>query len=294
MKNITSDELLKKGFIGEEAFTEELVVSSKVKGHGNWLDLSARFWFTVTVVGQWLFIIYITGYYGTRFIENGINGFDGTHLANGFIIGDSIGNIALAVHVLIAGMIIAAGQIQLVPNIRQKVPKLHRASGWFYMFASVIVSIAGIYLVWFRDRMIGSFIQDIGVTGGGLLTLFFAAIALFYAIKKDFVKHRQWALRLFMVVSAVWFLRLMVFAWLVLTGGVGIDMETFSGPFLNVVHFAQYLLPLAVLELYFWAQNKKSEFWHKFTSGVIATMCLFMIIGISSTSIFFWIPHIGT
>lgn len=73
--------------------------------------------------GYWavLFVVYILGYYGARFVEVGIvDGFEGTHLANGFILGDDVGNLALVIHILIASLIMAAGQIQLVPHIRKK------------------------------------------------------------------------------------------------------------------------------------------------------------------------------
>lgn len=259
----------------------------------DWLTLSAKTWFIVTAIGQWLFVAYIAGYYGLRFATDGVGGFTGTQLANGFIAGDSIGNMALAIHILVAGLIIAAGQIQLVPAIRNKLPLLHRSSGWFFMIASVIVSVAGFYLTWSRERVIGSLIQDIGVTGSGVLVMLFVPIALYYAIKRNFATHRRWALRLFMVVSAVWFLRLMVFGWFIATGGIGIDGKTFTGPFLDVVSFAQYLLPLAVLELYFWASKPKNKRYQSAVASLIFVVCAAMAIGIFAISSVSWVPQIG-
>lgn len=259
----------------------------------NWLDISAKIWFLVTAIGQWMFVLYIAGYYGLRFAGGGLAGFEGTHLANGFIVGDSMGNMAVAIHILVAGLIIAAGQIQLVPAIRTKLPRLHRYSGWFYMIASVIVSVAGIFLVWTRERVIGSFLTDIGTTGSGVLVMIFMPIALYYAIKRDFAAHRRWVLRLFMAVSAVWFLRLMTFGWFVLTGGIGIDGKTFTGPFINFVHFAQYLLPLAVLELYFWAQKPKNKAWRAGVATVIVLGSAYMAVGVFGIASFSWIPKIG-
>jgi hypothetical protein len=49
------------------------------------------------------------------------------------------------------------------------------------------------------------------------------------------------------VASSVRFLRIGVRLCVFLTGGIGIDFETFIGPFASVAHFAQYLLPLAGL-----------------------------------------------
>ncbi|ALS98082.1 DUF2306 domain-containing protein [Lacimicrobium alkaliphilum] len=259
----------------------------------DWLSLSAKTWFIVTAIGQWLFVAYIAGYYGLRFAEGGVGGFAGTHLANGFIAGDNMGNTALAIHILVAGLIIAAGQMQLIPAIRNTVPRLHRYSGWFFMIASLIVSIAGFFLTWSRERVIGSLIQDIGVSGSGVLVMLFVPIALYCAIKRNFAAHRRWALRLFMVVSAVWFLRLMVYGWFMTTGGIGIDSKTFSGPFLEVVSFAQYLLPLAVLELYFRAQNSISTPYRAIVASVILLFSAAMAIGVFAITSSSWIPKMG-
>ncbi|MBU1555038.1 MAG: DUF2306 domain-containing protein [Gammaproteobacteria bacterium] len=273
--------------------TIETNTSVPQKHKPDWLTLSAKTWFIVTAIGQWLFVAYIVGYYGLRFAKDGVSGFAGTQLANGFIAADSVGNVALVIHILLAGLIIAAGQIQLIPSIRNTLPLLHRCSGWFFMIASIIVSVAGFYLTWSRERVIGSLIQDIGVTGSGVLVMLFVPIALYYAIKRNFAAHRRWALRLFMVVSAVWFLRLMVFGWFVATGGIGIDGKTFTGPFLEVVSFAQYLLPLAVLELYFWASKPNNKHYQSAVASLIFLVCAAMAIGVFAISSVSWFPQIG-
>ena len=260
----------------------------------NYLAASAKTWFVVTALGQWLFILYIVGYFGLRFLNQGLNGFSGTHLANGFIIGDGIGNVALAIHILFAALIIAAGQTQLLPGIRAKMPRLHRYSGRFYMIAAVFVSAAGVYLTWSRERVIGSVLQDVGTTGSAVLIAIFIPIALAHAVKGNFAAHRRWALRLFMVVSAVWFLRLMIFGWILATGGIGMDMDSFSGPFLVVVHFAQYLIPLAFLELYFSAQKQSSSRYKNMVAGAIFIASAIMAIGVIANATFFWIPKIAT
>lgn len=258
-----------------------------------WLDYSAKTWYVVTAIGQWFFVVYILVYFGGKFLSGGLPAFGETHLPNGYEEGDTIGNIALAMHILIAGLIIAAGQIQLVPALRTIVPRLHRYSGYFYMTASIIVSIAGIYLGWSRETIIGSFIQNVGTSLGGVLVIIFGPIAVYYAIKRNFVAHRRWALRLFMAVSAVWFLRLMIFGWFLTTGGIGIDGETFTGPFLYVAHFAQVLLPLAVLELYFWVQKPKNKAYRNAVACLIFVCTGMMAIGAFAVIMGFWLPTMG-
>ena len=62
-------------------------------------------------------------------------------------------------------------------------------------------------------------------------------------------------MRLFLAASAVWFFRIGLMFWFMTTGGIGIDPETFEGPFLTFMYFAQMAIPLLVLQLYFWAQD---------------------------------------
>jgi tetratricopeptide (TPR) repeat protein len=83
-----------------------------------------------------------------------------------------------------------------------------------------------------------------------------SAMALRDALARDFNAHRRWALRLFMVVSASLFIRAGVFLSFALNHGpFGFDQATFSGPFLTFMSFGQYLVPLAVLEIYLRTQN---------------------------------------
>jgi tetratricopeptide (TPR) repeat protein len=82
-------------------------------------------------------------------------------------------------------------------------------------------------------------------------------MALRYALARDFKTHRRWALRLFMVVSASLFIRAGIFlSFLLNHGPFGFNAVTFSGPFLTFMSFAQYLVPLAVLEVYLRTQDR--------------------------------------
>lgn len=260
----------------------------------NWLSLSAKTWFAVTAIGQWFFVVYILGFYVPRVSANGPKGLEGTHLPKGYIEGDTIGNIAIVMHILVAAFIIAAGQLQLIPAIRQRMPKLHRWSGRFYMGASVLVVLAGLYLSWAREAAIGTNLQSLGTSTGGVLVLIFVPLALYAAIKRDFAAHRRWALRLFMVVSAVWYFRLIIFGWLMTTGGAFMDTKTFTGPFLLVASYAQFALPLLVLQLYFWAEKPKNKAHKTWVAGVIFACTGMMAIGVFAVTMGFWIPRVFT
>ena len=81
--------------------------------------------------------------------------------------------------------------------------------------------------------------------------------------------------------------------WLVVNQGpVGFDPQTFQGPFLSFLAFAQYLVPLAVLELYFRAQRSPSAV-NRMTMAVgLSVLTLMMMVGIGAAFMFMWLPRL--
>ncbi len=256
------------------------------------LDMAAKYWWLVTAVGQWFFTAYIAVFFGSRFFSGGVAAFENTHLPSGYVEGDTVGNLAVATHVLLAAIIIGGGPLQLWPKIRAKFPSFHRWNGRFYMLASLLVSAAGLYMTWFREGGIGDTIQHIGTSSAGVLIFVFAWKAYCTARNRDFKAHRKWALRLFMMVSAVWFVRLMLFGWIFATGGIGIDFKTFSGPFLYFTSYGQWLLPLLLLEAYFWAQERAQETGKFVVSGTLFLATSAMAFGVFAVTAANWIPKI--
>ncbi|SMF19883.1 Predicted membrane protein [Alteromonadaceae bacterium Bs31] len=256
------------------------------------LNITARLWLTLTIAGQWLFVLYIAGFYGKRFLAKGIPGFADTHLPNGYIPGDSTGNIAIVMHILLAMFIIAGGTLQLLPAIRKRYPAFHRWNGRIYVCTAIVVSLAGLYLTFARERVIGSLPQEIGTSLGGVLILIFSPVVIYYALKRQYLLHQRWALRLFMLVSAVWFLRILTFGWFLLTGGWGINRSDFSGPFLVFAAFAQYMLPLAVLELYFRAKDMKQRNMNILASLAISVGTVYMAVGVGVLTAMIWLPRV--
>ena len=76
-----------------------------------------------------------------------------------------------------------------------------------------------------------------------------------------------------------------------LTGGIGIDWETFTGPFLYVLGFAQYLLPLAMLEWYFYCQRKASPGVRVAYASTLFVLTLVMTLGIFTATMGMWLPR---
>jgi hypothetical protein len=100
-------------------------------------------------------------------------------------------------------------------------------------------------------------------------------------------------LRLFLAVSGVWFFRVGLMFWIVANQGpVGFDPKTFTGPFLTFLAFAQYLLPLALLELYFRAEASTATYRRLAMAAALAVVTLAIAVGIVAAARILWLPHL--
>ena len=213
------------------------------------LKVAAGFWFVVAVAGQLLFAVSVATFYGRATVRGDWQAW-GRRVTHGFEPGDAMGNTAFALHVVSAVVIVASGVVQLMPWVRKRAPAFHRWNGRVYMATALGISVAGLYIVWVRGS-IGDLGQHLGISLNAVLIIVCAGFALRHAIARNIAVHRRWALRLFLVVSGVWFFRIGLMLWLIVNHGpVGFDLKTFQGPFLTFLSFAQTLVPLAVLELY--------------------------------------------
>lgn len=209
----------------------------------NWLRWTSRFWFGVTALGQLGFIAFILAFYGRTTLSGNFANWNVKPKIDGYIAGDDIGNLVFITHVLMASVITGAGLLQLVPYIRQTHPRLHRWSGRVFISLSMICAITGIGLTWIRGSHI-SLSSAVAVTINGLLILVFGTLALRTALVRRFKEHRRWALRTFMVVSGVWFFRVLMMAWAIMgrgTFGLAGDVQLVVDQSLNSAAISSHL-----------------------------------------------------
>jgi hypothetical protein len=253
------------------------------------LKAAARFWFGVTVIGQLAFGFAVASFYSLTALRGDYHAWKFT---NGYIPGVTRGNWAVVMHVASAAVLMLAGAVQLVPQVRSRFPVFHRWNGRVYMLTALILSVAGLYMTWIRGS-VGDVSQHLGSTLNAVLIWLFGAMALRYALARDFRTHRRWALRLFLVVSASWFLRIMLFlSFLVFKGPIGFDPSTFTGPFLTFLTFGQYLIPLAILELYFRAQDHRGALPRMAMAGLLFGLTLVMGAGLFAVTMAIWVPEV--
>lgn len=253
------------------------------------LKAAARLWFAVVVAGQLIFAFTVASFYSLTALRGDYHKWNFT---NGYVAGFSMGNAAVIMHVASAVIIMLAGAVQLAPQIRNRFPVFHRWNGRIYMLTAVTLSVAGVYMTWFRGS-VGDLSVHVGSTLNAILIWLCGGMALRYALARDFKTHRRWALRFFLVVSASWFFRIGFFlSLLIFKGPFGFDPTMFRGPFLTFMTFAQYLIPLAVLEIYLRAQDRPGALRRMATAGMLFVLTLVMVAGLFAVGIAQWVPQV--
>ena len=268
--------------------------SNSVSKTNSLLKFSAFIWFLTATVGLWLFAYYLLEYYIIPAFKHGIAIWEQTRLPRGYIDGDAIGNIAVAIHLFAGFYISLFGPLQLIPHIRNKFPLFHRINGRIFIITAILTSMAGYYMVWVRGDEVGNLTQQVSISISGTLIIFFAIMSWKSAIQRKFTIHRMWALRLFMVANAAWFLRVGYQFWnLLVLGKVGYDSSVFFAPFFTIWTFGSYLLPLVMLEFYFVANRSKATLMRCIAAGFLLIFTI--IVGLGSYNAFFgmWLPQIS-
>lgn len=265
--------------------------ASMQKWAGAALANAVRCWFGVTLAGQLMFAAYIASLYGGAAVRGDFAAWNRV-MTHGHIDGAPAGNIATGIHLLGAAIIMLSGALQLLPRLRARAPSLHRWNGRLYLGAAVGASVTGIYMVWWRGA-VGDVVQHIGTTLNAVLILVCAGMALQRIRTGRVEAHRRWALRLFLAVSGVWFFRIGLMFWLAIHGGpVGFDPQTFTGPFLIFLTFAQYAVPLAIHELYLRCRTRGGVAAHLKMACLLAGATLVTGIGTGVAVVSMWLPNI--
>jgi hypothetical protein len=257
------------------------------------LQFSAKMWFITATLGQWLFGIYIILFYGKSTFTGNFQKWNEV-LPKGYVPGDWKGNLLIGIHVILAIILVIGGPLQIMPFIRNRFKVFHRTLGKIYILTAVVVSLAGVLMIWTRGT-VGDTFMHVANSLQAIYILFFGFMAYTSAKNRQFANHQTWALRLYLVVNGVWFFRVGLMAWLVINKApVGFDPDTFTGPFLTFLSLFTYAIPLSliILELYLFAQksNTQSVIW--IASLVIFLFTILTAVGIFGATMGMWLPRI--
>jgi hypothetical protein len=254
------------------------------------LQAAAGFWLGVLMIGEIIFAGSTALFYGMTALRGDLHAWN-KHLLHGYMPGDATGNAVLIAHIVAAVLVTLSGAVQFVPAIRRRVPRLHRWNGRIFIVTSFGLSVAGLYLLLVRGGPV-TVTQQIGTGLLGVLLIGCGAMAWRTALRRDFASHRRWALRLFLLVSSAIFIRSTIALVSVILAGAGaLDVSVIQGPVQTVVIFAQYCVPLAVLEFYFLSKTQGAAA-RLAMAAILVALTLVMGAGIGAASAAIFVPSI--
>lgn len=256
----------------------------------DWLGRAATLCYLSIAAGQLLFTVFILLFYYPSTLGGNFAAWNNKPLIHGFVPGDTGGNLFFAVHVLMAAVITAGGLVQLLPVVRRRRPAVHRWNGRLYLLTAAMLALGGLWLTWVRGTWL-ALPGAVGITLNAALILSFGFMTYRSAVARKFADHRRWALRLFAVASAVWFMRVGYMAWGIATGGAGIG-DKMDGPFDMFLAFANSLVPLAVTELYLRIGEDGTPLVRSATA-LLLLLCSLVILGGSAAAwMVMWSPYL--
>lgn len=252
------------------------------------LAAAARGWFFAAVIGQAMFLTYIVSVYVPPTLAGDFARWPG--MIKGYVPGDTVGNLAVGFHMMVAAIVTFGGTLQLVPQIRTRAPRIHQWIGRAFILSAMAASLGGLWMVWVRDATL-SLANSYAISGNAVLILAFGALAWRDAVRGSFAGHRRWALRTFVVANGVWFLRVGAVGVGAAATGLGVELDKVA--FFNIMVFASYLVPLAILELYLRAQATGGQGVRLAVAGGLMLATLVMSVGIVGAWIVIFAPKIA-
>jgi len=270
----------------EQTIKQESVATLYKWNADKLLANAGRIWVSVAFVGFILFGVYIIQYYLGNAMKGNLAAWNEASI-KGYLPGDLWGNIFFASHLAMAVILTFGGIIQLIPALRKRSIELHRWNGRLYLMAAIIAAVGGLYLVWIRGSTLNNW-GSVTITINAMLILVFSLVTWLKARRHLVDSHRKWALRTFMMASGVWFLRIGMMAWIILNGGPVGTTENLDGPFDRVWSLGHFLLPLALLEIYFWISQSSSGRLKIGFAILLIILTIITAIGIFGASSFMW------
>lgn len=256
----------------------------------NALAKAASLWFIAATIGQWAFVYFILAFYGTHSLKGNFEALNSKPHITGYVPGDSIGNSQWLMHVFLAALVTFAGILQLIPALRQRLPRLHRWNGRIFMLTALTATLTGFYLTLIRGSQL-NLLSTISICLNGLLIIIFVTLAWRSALQRNFLAHRHHALRAYLLVNGVWFLRIGIILAGIILSTFGIKMS-YDSPAFIIVSFLSWTMPIALLQLYFSAQASSNTKYQYSVAGLFVFLTLLTLGGSIAAMMFMWWPYL--
>ncbi|WP_257323988.1 DUF2306 domain-containing protein [Pseudoalteromonas rhizosphaerae] len=254
------------------------------------LDNSKKLWFICLLMAQGCFVTYLILGYGLTSVTTGLSGW--SRLNNtAYAASDPTGNILYATHVLLAIVMIISGSLQLIPALRTKYNKFHRYNGRVFVLLACTISMAGMYLIIVRGTVGNTLMHSLTIFAGCVVILS-SILAVQAARGRNINTHQIWAIRLYLAANGVLFFRLMIFAWFLTFGSLGIDTATFTGPTVLTISICSYVMPLLIAELVRYAGRTTNKVITTVTAGLMVLISFVFLVGLFGVVLANWYPAI--
>jgi len=254
------------------------------------LHWSSRILTTVVWTSATLFGFYILAFYVAALYQGDMQRWNGV-LPRLYQPGAPTATSGIGLHFAAGGLILILGSIQLVDSLRLRFPAVHRWIGRLYVLACLLAAIGGLIFIAINGT-IGGTVMSIGFGLYGLLMALSAIQTYRFAIKREVVTHRLWALRLYALAIGSWLYRMDYGFWLLLTNGLG-HTRQFDGPFDELMAFFFYIPNLLVVELLNRARSyQASTVLRLVAAALLLVATVFVGIGTYYFTIYYWGPAI--
>ncbi|MCV7287869.1 DUF2306 domain-containing protein [Mycolicibacterium wolinskyi] len=194
--------------------------------------------------------------------------------------GDPVATTSLVLHLVAGVIVMVLGCVQFVTVARRRWPVVHRVIGRAYVSSAMLAAVGGLgYIV--LNGTVGGAVMDLGFGLYGVLVLVAAVRCLRHARARDVAAHRDWAVRLFVLVVASWLYRLEYGVAGVL--GTGGHTPQFTGWFDQMMAFAFYVPNLLIAEMYLRARRRDGSIaWRTASLLALSVAAAVVVIGVYS------------
>lgn len=252
--------------------------------------MSGTVWASMSLWGVWISVYY--GKSALCFDWDAFNiAFPDMHKT-----GYNVAFVSIAVHLIGAAYMALAGAFQLVKYVRKRYIVVHKWVGRLYIVASLVTSLGGLGLIFFRGSS-GGRPADYAFATYGFIFLISGILTYYYVKQKDISRHKLWAWRLYSLSLAGWMYRADYYWWMV-SFGIGEDSwlhnESFQGAIDYWINWAFYVPNLLVVEIvYRWGENTTlPTFWSRVLD--VSYYVVFVMTAIFTIHAFMqlWMPSI--
>jgi len=237
-----------------------------------------------------LFGLYILFFYAAALFQDDMARWNGV-LPDLYNEENRTATLSIGLHFAAGGIILILGSIQLITEVRNRFPNVHRWIGRIYVAASLLTAVGGLTFIAVSGT-VGGTVMDIGFGLYGILMLVAAVETMRHARAGRIEIHNAWAWRLYALAIGSWLYRMDYGFWFILADGMG-HTRNFTGPFDQFMAFFFYLPNLLVVELMLRGRNREGRAGVKMLAGAVFIVAtLFLLVGTYFFTVELWGPAI--